>query len=162
MDDSIQPVQHRARVVFVDDNRLIRELARDALDPLVRVEMCSNGAEALEALIREPATLVISDLEMPGITGIQLLEQIRLEHPGTEFVILTGNASVDSAVGALRMGAADYLRKPLRAEELRQVVDRVIARRRLIDENDRLRDMMPVIISVTGCSTWSRVFISMK
>ena len=161
MDDSIQPVQHRARVVFVDDNRLIRELARDALDPLVRVEMCSNGAEALEALIREPATLVISDLEMPGITGIQLLEQIRLEHPGTEFVILTGNASVDSAVGALRMGAADYLRKPLRAEELRQVVDRVIARRRLIDENGRLRDMLDIVEScrsLTRCLDSGEVY----
>lgn len=153
MVESIQQVQHRARVVIVDDNRLIRELARDALESLVRVETCSSGAEALEALIREPAVLVISDLEMPGITGIQLLERIRREHPGTEFVVLTANASVDSAVGALRMGAADYLRKPMRAEELQQVVDRVIAHRRLIDENERLSDMLDIVES---CRTLTR------
>ena len=153
MVDSIEPIKQRARVVVVDDNRLIRELARDALDSLVRVETCSSGAEALEALTREPAVLVVSDLEMPGITGLQLLERIRREHPGTEFVVLTANASIDTAIGALRMGAADYLRKPLRVEELRQVVDRVIARRRLIDENERLSDMLDIVES---CRTLTR------
>jgi len=153
MVDSSQPAEQRARVIVVDDNRLIRELAFDALESLVCVESCSSGAEALSALAREPAVLVISDLEMPGITGIQLLEQIRREHPGTEFVVLTANASVDSAVGALRMGAADYLRKPVRAGELRQVVDRVISRRRLIDENQRLSAMLDIVES---CRTLTR------
>jgi len=161
MVNSIQAIQDRSRVVIVDDNRLIRELARDALDSLVDVETCPSGAEALEALNRKPAALVISDLEMPGINGIQLLEQIRREHPGTEFVVLTANASVETAVGALRMGAADYLLKPVREEELRQVVDRVISRRRLIAENDRLRDMLDIVEScraLTRCLDSGEVY----
>jgi len=161
MVDSIQAAQNGSRVIVVDDNRLIRELARDALEELVDVEMCSSGAEALEALNRQPAALVISDLEMPGINGIQLLEQIRREHPGTEFVVLTANASVETAVSAMRMGAADYLLKPVRAEELRQVVDRVISQRKLIAENDRLRGMLDIVEScraLTRCLDSGEVY----
>ena len=146
-------VEAKARVIVVDDNRLIRELAKDALDELVSVETCASGEAALEALAREPAMLVVSDLEMPGMSGIDLLERIRLEHPGTEFIILTANASIDSAVRALRMGAADYLRKPVRADELGAVVEQVIARRRLIEENERLREMLDVVES---CRTLTR------
>ena len=161
MVDSVRRSHSKARVIVVDDNRLIRELARDALDALVRVETCPGGAEALEALAREHAALVISDLEMPGMTGIELLERIRREHPGTEFVVLTANASIETAVVALRMGAADYLRKPLRADELNQVVERVIARRRIIEENERLRDTLDTVEScrsLTRCLDSGEVY----
>jgi diguanylate cyclase (GGDEF)-like protein len=129
-----------ARVLVVDDDRLIREMVRDALSDCGRVESCESGEAALEALGREPADLVISDLNMAGISGTELLERVRREQPGTDFVLLTAHASVESAVGALRMGAADYLVKPIRAEELALVVERILARRRLLAENLRLRD----------------------
>jgi two-component system cell cycle response regulator len=129
-----------ARVLVVDDDRLIREMVRDALQERARVESCESGEAALEALAREPADLVVSDLNMSGISGTELLERVSLEHPGTDFVLLTAHASVESAVRALRMGAADYLVKPVRAEELALVVDRILARRRLLAENLRLRD----------------------
>jgi len=142
-----------ARVVFVDDNRLIRELARDALDGQVRVECCVDAEEALEALHRAPADLVISDLNMPGMSGIELLERVRREHPGTEFVLLTANATVESAVGALRMGAADYLIKPIQPENLALIVERILAQRRLLAENERLRDTLTTLES---CRTLMR------
>ncbi|MDJ0851096.1 MAG: diguanylate cyclase [Myxococcota bacterium] len=129
-----------ARVLVVDDDRLIREMVRDAIDERARVESCENGESALEALAREPADLVISDLTMPGISGTELLERVRREHPGTDFILLTAHATVESAVGALRMGAADYLVKPIHREELALLVDRILARRRLLEENARLRD----------------------
>ncbi len=129
-----------ARVLVVDDDRLIREMVRDAIDERARVESCESGEAALEALAREPADLVISDLTMPGISGTELLERVRREHPGTEFILLTAHATVESAVGALRMGAADYLVKPIHGEELALLVDRILARRRLLEENARLRD----------------------
>ena len=88
--------QELARVVVVDDDRITRDLVREALEPRVRVECCENGEAALEALSREPADLVISDLTMPGLSGIELLERVRRSHPGTQFVILTGDASVES------------------------------------------------------------------
>jgi two-component system, cell cycle response regulator len=135
----------RARIVVVDDDRFHRELARGALEPLADVEVCSNAREALAALEREPAELVLSDLEMPGPSGLRLLQQVRREHPGTELVLLTGHASVESAVEALRMGAADYLRKPIDPDELVLVVQRTLERSRLLRENVRLRDVLGTI-----------------
>jgi diguanylate cyclase (GGDEF)-like protein len=145
--------QPTARVVIVDDSRLIREMARDALGGRVLLECCVDAEEALEALDREPADLVISDLSMPGMSGIDLLERVRLEHPGTEFVLLTANATVESAIGALRMGASDYLIKPVQPENLVVIVERVIAQRRLLEENERLRD---TLATVESCRTLLR------
>jgi diguanylate cyclase (GGDEF)-like protein len=146
--------QVSARVVAVDDDRLIRELVRDAIGERARVECCESAELALAALAREPADLVVSDLSMPGLSGIELLERIRLDHPSTDFMLLTGHASTESAVRALRMGAVDYLVKPIRAEELGLVVDRVLARRRLLAENERLRDELRAVDScrtLMGC-----------
>ena len=137
----------QARVVIVDDSRLIREIARDALAGRVAVECCESAELALEALAREPADLVISDLEMPGMTGVDLLARVRREHPGTEFALLTANATVESAIGALRMGAADYLIKPVQPDTLALVVDRILAQRALVAENVRLRDTLTTLES---------------
>jgi len=146
--------QVSARVVVVDDDRLLREMVRDAIEERAHVECCESAEVALAALARQPADLVISDLNMPGLSGIELLERIRRDHPDTDFVLLTGHASTESAVGALRMGAADYLVKPIRSEELGLVVDRVLARRRLLAENERLRDELRAVDScrtLMGC-----------
>jgi len=132
------------RVLVVDDDRLNREIAGDALAALARVERCASAEAALEALARARADLVISDLEMPGLSGTELLARLRREHPDTDFVLLTGHASVASAVAALRMGAADYLVKPVQPEDLARVVERILSRRRLLAENDRLREALRV------------------
>lgn len=151
----------QARVVIVDDSRLIREIARDALAGRVRVECCASAELALEALAREPADLVISDLEMPGMTGVDLLARVRREHPGTEFALLTANATVESAIGALRMGAADYLIKPIQPDTLALVVDRILAQRALVAENVRLRDTLTTLEScrtLMGCLDASELY----
>jgi len=145
--------QPTGRVVVVDDSRLIREIARDALEGQVRLECCADAEAAIEALSREPADLVISDLTMPGMSGIDLLERVRREHPGTEFVLLTANATVESAIGALRMGAADYLIKPNQPENLALIVERILSQRRLLEENERLRDTLTTLES---CRTLMR------
>jgi diguanylate cyclase (GGDEF)-like protein len=134
-----------ARVVFVDDTRLMRELAKDALGDRLRLECVASAEQALETLGREPADLVVSDLEMEGLSGLDLLERVRRLHPETPFILLTAHASVDSAVRALRMGAADYLRKPIMGEELALLVERVLARQRLLRENDRLRGALQTV-----------------
>jgi len=130
----------RARVIVVDDSRFHREFARQVLQGEADVECCEAGEEALRALEREPADLVLSDLTMPGLSGLELLERVQREHPGTDFVLITAYASINNAVEALRMGATDYLQKPVRAEDLILVVERTLSRRRLLLENLRLRD----------------------
>ncbi len=133
------------RVIVVDDDRFHRELAVDALRGVAHVRACSNASEALEALEEAPADLVLSDLEMPETSGVELLQRVRHDHPGTDFMLLTGNASLDSAIAALRQGAVDYLRKPIDPEELALVVKRCLSQRRLLRENTRLRDALETI-----------------
>ena len=135
----------RARVVVVDDSRFHREFARQVLQAEADVECCEDAEHALRALGREPADLVLSDLTMPGLSGLELLERVQREHPGTDFVLITAHASIDSAVKALRMGATDYLQKPIRAEDLILVVERTLSRRRLLQENLRLRDERAIL-----------------
>ncbi len=142
-----------ARVLVVDDDRLTREIARDALGDRARVQVCESALAALEALQAEPADLVLSDLSMPGMDGLELLDRVRRSHPGTDFVLVTAHASVESAIQALRKGAADYLLKPVRPDELGVVVDRLLARRRLFEENARLRDALR---TVESCGTLVR------
>ena len=137
-----------ARVVVVDDDRLIREMVRDAIGERARVECCDSSEAALEALHREPAALIVSDLSMPGLSGIELLEEVRRSYPATDFMLLTGNATIESAVGALRMGAVDYLTKPINCDELALVVERILAQHRLLEENEKLRENL---LTVESC-----------
>ncbi len=144
----------RARVVVVDDSRFHREFARQVLQEEADVECCENAEQALGALERGPVDLVLSDLTMPGLSGLELLARVQREHPGTDFVLITAHASIDSAVKALRMGATDYIQKPIRAEDLILVVERTLSRRRLLQENLRLRDEGAILSacgSLTAC-----------
>jgi response regulator RpfG family c-di-GMP phosphodiesterase len=108
----------------------------------------SNGAEALEILRHESMPLVLSDMRMPKMDGIELLRQVRLRHPDTAFVMITAVADVEVAVSCLAMGAMDYLTKPFHLEEVRARVSQALEKRRLIIENrdyqDRLEDRVAV------------------
>ncbi len=151
----------RPRILVVDDSRYYRELATDVLCSRAEVEGCADAQEALEALAREPADLVLSDLSMPGLSGLELLQLVRRQYPGTDFVLMTAHASVDSAVEALRMGAADYLQKPVRAADLILVAERTMARRGLLAENRRLQDELSVFEAcktLTSCLEPEDVF----
>jgi two-component system cell cycle response regulator len=129
------------RVLVVDDDRLIREMTRDALvQEGFRVATAASGREALSRLGDEgPFDLVITDLSMREMDGLELLERVKRASPHTEVIVLTGYASLESALQAMRLGAADYLRKPVSAPEITYGVKRTLLRRRLIDENESLR-----------------------
>ena len=135
----------QARVLIIDDTRFDREVALDAIGDAAQVETASCAAEALEALRRAPFDLVLTDLHLPDLSGIEVLTRVRAEHPNTDVILITAHASVDSAVQALRMGAADYLHKPVRGDELGLVVRRTLDRRRLQAENVHLRDLLTTV-----------------
>jgi two-component system cell cycle response regulator len=137
----------KRRVLCVDDSRLTREQVRDALGDRFDVE-CVDGAEAaIAALEREPVDLVLSDLQMEGLSGLALLSRARRIAPGVPFVLLTAHASIDSAVAALRHGATDYLQKPIQPEHLVAVVERVLAHQDLLRDNERLRSAVRTLES---------------
>jgi len=143
-----------ARVLVVDDDRFQRELVRDVLAGRAAVETCADADEALRELARGRFDLILSDLSMPGRSGLELLQAVLRDHPGTDFVLVTANSSVASAVEALRMGATDYLEKPVRPEDLILALERALGRRRLFTENRRLRDELSLYQScrlLSGC-----------
>jgi len=111
------------RILIVDDNRELREILEEYLrGEGSQVEGANNGKEALEKHYKEPFDLIVTDLNMPEVPGMELIKTIKKDDNDIEFVIITGYASMDSAVEAVKMGAFDYIVKPFRMEELQVVV----------------------------------------
>ena len=126
----------RASCLIVDDEAPLRQV----LVHLMRGDgfacgEAGNGREALEYLAAHPVTLVISDLRMPEMDGVELLREIRARYPDTAVMLLTAVADVDMAVKCLAMGAMDYLTKPFHLQEVRARVQKALERRSLVIEN---------------------------
>jgi DNA-binding NtrC family response regulator len=114
------------RILIVDDNKDIRSIVEEYLSGNGHsVEGASDGKEALSKCRSDTYELIITDLNMPGLTGIELIKEVRKQNDMTEFVIITGYASLDTAVEAIKVGAFDYIVKPFRMEELDVVVKNV-------------------------------------
>jgi DNA-binding NtrC family response regulator len=111
------------RILIVDDNKELREILQEYLaDDADSVSGATNGKEAIEKHEQDRFDLIITDLMMPEITGMELIKRIRTRDDMTEFIIITGYASLDSAMEAVKIGAFDYIVKPFRMEELKVVV----------------------------------------
>jgi two-component system, NtrC family, response regulator AtoC len=131
-----------ARILVVDDEEGLREFVGDALEADGHVTVrVADGQAAADRLARESFDLVITDLRMPGpLDGMALLRRVRAEQPETEVLVLTAYGTVETAVEAMRLGAFDYLQKPLSSPvELRLVVARALERRGLLALRDQSR-----------------------
>jgi len=142
----------------VDDEEGIRDsLARFLrMSGYSTVVCAANGREALEILRTERFFLVITDISMPGLSGLELLARIRSDYPETDVAVITGHLEVDFAIDALKSGAYDYFRKPFRFEEVINTVRRVeeqqelrrrsqelaLMKERQRAENEHLKDLM--------------------
>jgi DNA-binding NtrC family response regulator len=102
----------------------------------------SSGREALEILARQPADMVVTDLVMPGMDGIQLIEEVRKRFEDMPIMAVTANGSVESAVKAMRLGACDYLEKPCTLEALKMTIERNLAYHDALRENEQMRTML--------------------
>ncbi|HEX8202698.1 MAG TPA: sigma-54 dependent transcriptional regulator [Isosphaeraceae bacterium] len=121
--------------MFADDEAYLRDLMQMELPRMGHeVTVCPDGAAALKALEKGTFDAALLDLKMPGQTGIEVLGRIRQLSPETQVVILTGHATVDTAVQALRLGAFDYLTKPCKWAELEVILGRVVERRDLANK----------------------------
>jgi two-component system, OmpR family, response regulator CpxR len=109
----------RVKVLLVDDERDFVEVLAERLETRgFGVRMALNADEAFGMLEEEKADVVILDVLMPGMDGIEALEKIKKLYPLTEVMMLTGHATIDSAINGLRLGAYDYLMKPTETEDL--------------------------------------------
>jgi diguanylate cyclase (GGDEF)-like protein len=130
-------------ILVVDDDAFFRTFCAEALQRVgYTVVAVDSAREALAILEEQGAALVLADIYMPEMSGLELLESIKSRHPSVDVVIMTGYGSIDTAIQALKRGAGDYLRKPFAAEELSAVVDATLAQRRLFQENERLKQQL--------------------
>jgi len=131
------------RVLVVDDERPIRFLMEKELPRMgCAVTAVESGEEALETLKTREFDVVLMDLKMPGIGGMETLRRIREVGSAAEVVVLTGHPDVSTAIEAMKMGAYDYLTKPFKLAEVEVVLRRAAERRRLTQENTALRRMV--------------------
>ena len=130
----------RARVVLVDDDDTLRQvLARELGESGFDVRAFSSAAGVVEALRADPAEVVLLDLRLPGESGLELLRRIRAADEAVQVVVITGHGGVAEAVEAMKLGAHDFLTKPVRLDVLEQALRRAAEKRALIDDVARLR-----------------------
>jgi DNA-binding NtrC family response regulator len=124
------------RVLFVDDERSLQEFMRSELPRLGHeVVVCPDGHAGLKALEKGTFDAAILDLRMPGMTGIEVLQQLKRVSPETEAVVMTGHASTETAIEALRLGAFDYITKPCKLTEIDAILTKIAERRELRHKN---------------------------
>ena len=131
------------RVLVVDDEPAQRELVSGFLRRQgFEVTTAADGAAALDRFRAEPADAILTDQKMPGLSGLGLLEAARAIDPEVAVIVMTAYGTIESAVSAMKGGAADYLTKPLNLEELRHRLERARERRTLRAENRELREAL--------------------
>jgi DNA-binding NtrC family response regulator len=132
------------RVLIAEDNELTRQQLQQLLeaDCKIQVDTTGDGQEALRSLMNHNYSIVITDLKMPHLSGMQLIEEVQKQRLPVTVIVTTGFGSIDEAVQAMRLGAYDFLTKPIEIQHLRLVVQRALRERTLQDEVANLREQL--------------------
>ena len=130
-----------ANILIVEDDLSLQRVLTGLIEQMgLRVSIAGDVPRALEILASSTHELVMADLNLPGQSGLDLLKTVRVEHPETTVVIMTAFGTVQTAVQAMKIGAYDYITKPLHPFELRALINRALERVRLVEEVRNLRD----------------------
>ena len=140
-DEHAPPPSLGAPVVLVVDDEpgIVDSLQKILERESLRVLTAGSGGEALDLVRREPVSVLITDLMMPGMSGIDLLKASRSVSPETETVLMTAYGTVENAVEAMKQGAYDFVTKPIKRAHLLRVVGKALEKRSLVQENRSLR-----------------------
>lgn len=130
----------KLRLLIVDDDRTLLSALKTVFDQENDVTVCNDGKKAIELCRNEKFDLIITDLMMPGANGLEVLTETRKIDPDCLVVLITGFASLETAVQAIREGAYDYITKPFKLEEIKIIVNNAREKIRLIRENRKLID----------------------
>ena len=126
-------------ILIVDDETSVADILKDCVSDTERsVDVCYNGLDGIERIQNNCYDLIIVDLVMPKIGGLDVLKYAKKENPDVLVIIITGYASLETAIMAVKEGAYDYIRKPCKLEEIRIVVDNAIEKIKLCRENKKL------------------------
>ena len=126
-------------LIVEDHDRLREQLGQFYEQEGFKVATAACGEEGIEKLSQEKFAIVVSDVKMPGIDGFQLARQVREKYPDTDVILITAFGNIKQAVEAMKLGASDYITKPFQPEAIRLVSEKLIERRRLLEEVRELR-----------------------
>jgi DNA-binding NtrC family response regulator len=134
-----ETTNQQINILIVDDETSVADILKDCISDTERsVDVCYNGLDGIEHIEKNRYDLIIVDLVMPKIGGMEVLKYAKKENPDVLVIIITGHASLETAITAVKEGAYDYIRKPCKLEEIRIVVDNAIEKIRLYRENKKL------------------------
>ncbi len=135
MGENSKTTGYQLNVLVVDDEEVVREMLKDVLSEAgYNVWTACNGLEALEKMRETDFHIVITDIRMPGMDGVEVTRKFKLANSDTTVIAITGYASVDSAIKILKEGAYDYITKPFNIDEIKIVVGRAAERQKLLKE----------------------------
>lgn len=137
----------QVRLLLVDDEERFLATTRILLEKrgVDSIHTATNGADALEILRKERVDVVVLDVKMPGMDGVEVLRRIKQEYPLVEVIMLTGHASVESAVDGLKLGAFDYVMKPIDIPDLLAKIEEAFDKKRAQDEKIRSAKVNEII-----------------
>jgi response regulator RpfG family c-di-GMP phosphodiesterase len=156
----------KEKILVIDDEEFILQLAQDILTRADHeIKTVSDGNKGLELLETEKFDLLLTDIRMPDISGLDVIRHVRARNREMPIIIITGHGTLDTAINAMRLGAQGFLLKPFTPEELRTAVAEALEKTRLLNENIRMRALMPLfevskeIISETDTKRLVRLII---
>ena len=160
-------MKERTRILLIDDE----ESGREALTLLLKaaghhIRGAASGAEGFLLLAREKYDIIITDLFLPDTNGIDILKKVKEDAPFTEVILITGHASAETAVRAMKEGAFDYITKPLNIDELKIIIAKAVEKHQLLTENvylkKQLRDKFEFANIIGASPAMQQVFALMK
>jgi putative nucleotidyltransferase with HDIG domain len=135
----------REKILVIDDEEFILDIAREILTNIgYDVTITSDGHEGIKLLLREKFSLLLTDVRMPDISGLEVIQHVRGHNREIPIIIITGHGTLDTAIKALKLGAQGFLLKPFTAAELRAAVADALEKTRLLSDNIRMRALMPL------------------
>lgn len=150
------------RILIVEDDCFFREVFTDLLkEDGYTVEVAASGEEALDMIGHGGYHLVVTDLVMRDVSGLDILSAVKRLDPAVDVIMVTGHANVETAIYALKNGATDYLVKPINHDEFRHIVAHCMEQRRLLDENLELKglvNLFQVSQNIANCLELERIY----
>ena len=138
-------MKQTSQILVIDDEAHNRQALTLLLSHSgYQVQSAVSGEEALDIMQKTPFEIIITDLFLPGVSGIDILKRVKEESPYTSVILITGNASAETAVEAMKEGAFDYITKPFNFEKLKVIVAKAVEKSRLVAENLYLRQQLRV------------------
>ena len=135
--------EEKIKLLLVDDEPLIRESLYEILRMQGHIVMTAEtGEKALEIMKTAPADILLTDFKLPKMSGLDLLKNVKKAFPKTEIILITGYGSIENAVEAMKVGAFDYITKPINDNEIKIIIEKIIEKKRILEENKNLKDIL--------------------